>query len=40
MKKYITKETLKGWVALNQAKPGKGISQEEYEEIAGEVYVE
>ena len=35
---YITKETLRGWVALNEAKPGRGITEEEYEEITGESY--
>lgn len=35
---YITKETLKGWVALNEKKAGKGITAEEYEEITGEAY--
>ena len=38
-KGYITKETLRGWVALNEAKPGKGITPEEYEEITGEGYL-
>jgi maleate cis-trans isomerase len=33
---YITKETLKGWVALNDKKAGAGITAEEYEEITGE----
>ncbi len=35
---YITKETLAGWVALNEKKAGKGITAEEYEEITGEAY--
>lgn len=35
---YITRETLRGWVALNQAKPGRGITAEEYKEITGESY--
>ena len=35
---YITKETMKGWVALNEKKAGKGITAEEYEEITGEAY--
>lgn len=39
-KEYITKETLKGWVTLNEKKPGKGITREEYEQITGEVYSE
>lgn len=35
---YITRETLRGWVELNEAKPGKGITPEEYERITGESY--
>lgn len=35
---YITKETLKGWVMLNEKRPGAGITPEEYEEITGEAY--
>lgn len=35
---YITAETLRGWVALNEQKPGKGITPEEYEQITGEAY--
>lgn len=37
-KGYITIETLRGWVALNERKPGKGITAEEFTEITGEVY--
>lgn len=37
-KEYITKDTLKGWVALNEKKAGKGITSEEYKEITGEDY--
>ena len=37
---YITKETLRGWVALNERKPGKGITPEEYEAITGEGYLD
>lgn len=37
---YITKETLRGWVELNERKPGKGITPEEYELITGEPYGE
>ena len=32
---YITEETLRGWVALNETKPGKGITAEEFTEITG-----
>ena len=32
-KGYITKETLMGWVTLNDEKPGKGITLDEYMEI-------
>lgn len=35
---YITKETLRGWVALEAAKPGRGITAAEYAEITGESY--
>ena len=35
---YITKDTLKGWVALNKKRAGKGITAEEYKEITGEEY--
>lgn len=31
--KYITIETLQGWVEVEAKKPGKGITQEQYEEI-------
>lgn len=37
-KDYITKDTLKGWVALNEKRAGKGITAEEYKEITGEDY--
>lgn len=37
---YITRETLRGWVALNEAKPGRGITAAEYKEITGEEYAE
>lgn len=35
---YITIETLRGWVDLNERKPGKGITEEEFREITGEDY--
>lgn len=35
---YITKETLAGWVSVNNKRPGRGITAEEYEEITGEAY--
>lgn len=37
---YITKETLAGWVSLNDKKPGKGITAEEFEEIIQTVFLE
>lgn len=37
-KDYITKDTLKGWVVLNEKRAGKGITAEEYKEITGEDY--
>lgn len=37
---YITEETLRGWVELNDKKPGKGITAEEYEAITGKQYVD
>lgn len=39
-KNYITKDTLKKWVAVNEKRPGAGITAEEYEEITGEEYEE
>ena len=35
---WITKETLRGWVAINEKRPGAGITPEEYEIITGEAY--
>ncbi len=35
---WISKETLRGWVAINEKRPGAGITPEEYETITGEVY--
>jgi len=35
---YITLGTLRGWVAVNAARPGKGITPEEYRAITGEEY--
>ena len=35
---YITDETLRGYVELNERKPGKGITAEEYKEITGQDY--
>lgn len=35
---YITIETLAGWVSVNNKRPGRGITAEEYEEITGEAY--
>lgn len=35
---YITKDTLKGWVVLNEKRAGKGITAEEYKEITGGEY--
>ena len=35
---YITRATLRGCVARNEAKPGRGITSEEYEQITGESY--
>lgn len=35
---YITRETLRGWVAIEAKRPGKGITPEEYEQITGEQY--
>jgi len=37
-KQYITIATLKGWVALNTKRPGKGITPEDYKAITGEDY--
>lgn len=35
---YIRDDTLRGWVTLNEKKPGKGITPEEYTEITGLPY--
>lgn len=35
---YITDETLRGYVELNERKTGKGITAEEYKEITGQDY--
>lgn len=35
---YITDSALRGWVELNDRKPGKGITAAEYEEITGTPY--
>ena len=35
---YITDDALKGWVKLNEVRPGTGITAEEYENITGKPY--
>lgn len=35
---YITDETLRGWVAVNDRSPGAGITEEEYKSITGRPY--
>ncbi len=35
---YITDDALKGWVKLNEVRPGTGITAEEYESITGKPY--
>lgn len=35
---YITLETLRGWVALNEKRPGKGITPDEYKKITDKEY--
>ena len=37
---WITEETLRGWVEINERKPGKGITAEEFESITGKKYRE
>ena len=37
---YISKETLRGWVAVEAKRPGKGVTPEQYQEITGEAYGE
>ena len=37
-KNYITIDTLRGWVRINQKKPGRGITEEEFKEITGVDY--
>ena len=36
---WITEETLRGWVAINEKKPGFGITAEEFEEITGKPFL-
>ena len=35
---WITEDTLRGWVEINEKKPGKGITAEEFEQITGLKY--
>ena len=35
---YITDDALKGWVKLEEVRPGCGITAEEYERITGKPY--
>lgn len=37
-KGYITDETLRGWVAVNERSPDAGITAEEYEAITGKPF--
>lgn len=37
-KGYITKATLKGWVRIERKIKGRGITEEQYEQITGEKY--
>lgn len=37
---WITEETLRGWVEINERKPGKGITAEEFEMITGKKFEE
>lgn len=37
-KNFVTVETLRGWVELNECRAGKGITAEEFEEITGQAY--
>jgi len=37
---WITEETLRGWVEINERKPGKGITAEEFESITGKKFEE
>lgn len=37
-KNWITKATLKQWVAMQPRLPALGITPEEYEQITGEAY--
>lgn len=39
-KNWITKETLRKWVAIYEKLPDMGITAEEYQEITGEPYME
>lgn len=37
---WVTEETLRGWVEINERKPGKGITAEEFENITGKKFEE
>ena len=37
---YITKDTLKGWVKNEKKLAGRGITEQQYEEITKEKYTE
>ena len=37
---YITKDTLKGWVKSEKKLAGRGITEQQYEEITKEKYTE
>lgn len=37
---WITEETLRGWVEINERKPGKGITAGEFESITGKKFEE
>lgn len=40
LKGYVTIDTLKKWVVINDKRPGKGITREEFEDITGTPYEE
>jgi len=37
-KGWVTEKTLRGWVTLNQKRPGAGITEDEFQQITGKAY--
>lgn len=37
---FVTEETLKGWVKIEEKRPGRGLTREQFKEITGKEYEE